>query len=499
MSLSALKDRMGDLYKLGRASALMGWDQQVNMPRGGANARADQQAALSKLHHQMLTSTETLRLLEAAESAVAGQDKFSDDAAFVRMARRDYDNAVKVPTEVVTELERSTSLAHEIWAEARKNNDFAHFLPILEKIFDLVRQVAEYQGYTDKPYDALMDIYEPGLTCAEVTRLFGELRQGLVPLVKQIAEKQGSVSDAVLRGHFPIEKQRQFNEMVIRQYGFDFTRGRQDVAVHPFCTSFSCNDVRITTRYYEDWIAGAMFGTFHETGHGLYELGIPEEWDGNVLSDAISLGIHESQSRLWENVVGRSKAFWTHFYPKLQETFPEAFGKVDLMTFYRAINQSKPSFIRVEADEVTYNLHIMLRFDIETAVINDGMKVSETRDMWNDRVKEYLGIVPPNDTQGVLQDVHWSSGIMGYFPTYSLGNLLSVQFYNEALKDHPGIPDEICNGQFATLHNWMKDRIYSKGRKYLPKELVQDITGTSIQTGPFLQYLTEKYTEVYGL
>jgi carboxypeptidase Taq len=299
--------------------------------------------------------------------------------------------------------------------------------------------------------------------------------------------------------NYPIDKQREFGEIVVAKFGFDFTRGRQDVAVHPFCTSFSCNDVRITTRYNDDWLSPALFGTMHEAGHGMYEQGNAQYLDNNILCGYSSLAVHESQSRMWENVVGRSRAFWNHFYPQLKSTFPESLSDTNVDAFYAAVNASKPSFIRVEADEVTYNLHIMVRFDLEMAVLNGDVAVKDLPDAWNAKYEEYLGITPPDDALGVLQDVHWSSGIMGYFPTYALGNLLSLQFYGKAVEDHPEIPKQIGQGEFDTLREWMRVNIHQHGAKFKPQELVQRVTGTSMQTGPFLGYVTKKFSEIYGL
>lgn len=499
MSLAGLKERTKELHNLNMIGAVLGWDQQTQMPAGGGEARAEHLAVLAKIQHQLATAEETGRLLEDAEKEIAGADYDSDDAALVRLARRNYDQVTKLPEELVIEMARTTTLAHETWAKARENDDFSAFQGVLEKIFDLTRQQADHLGYQDHPYDALLDLYEPGMTTAEVKRIFGELRDSQVPLIAAIVENKDRASNAILKRDYPIDRQREFGEMVVRKYGYDFSRGRQDLAVHPFCTSFSSNDVRITTRFELNWLPSALFGTMHESGHGMYEQGISQAIEGNILASGTSLGIHESQSRLWENVVGRSRGFWGHFYGDLQKTFPEALGGVDLETFYRSINASEPSFIRVEADEVTYNMHIMVRFDLETAVYEGKIAVKDLPEAWNAKYQEYLGITPPNNRLGLLQDVHWSSGIMGYFPTYALGNLLSLQFYEKAVQDKPAIPDEIGRGEFDSLREWMRDNIYQHGSKFKPQELVQRVTGTSIQTGPYLNYLKTKYSDIYGL
>ncbi len=499
MALAELKARLTELHNIGRAAAILGWDQQTMMPPGGAEARARQLGTLSKIAHELQTTDETGRLIEEAKREIEGLAYDSDDAALVRAAEYDYQQATKLPTDLVVALMETTTLAHEIWVEARANNNFEHFRPILEKVYDLTRQSVECLGYDEVPYDALLDQYERGMPTREVKRLFDELKKDLVPLVKAIAKNQDAVDDSVLHRSYPIDKQREFGEKVVSAYGFDFKRGRQDLAVHPFCTHFSSNDVRITTRFDPNWINPALFGTMHEAGHGMYEQGIAQHLDESILGGGTSLGVHESQSRMWENIVGRSRGFWEHFYPELQAAFPDALKGVKVDTFYKAINKSYPSFIRVEADEVTYNLHIMVRFELEQAIMNDELAIKDLPAAWNAKFEEYLGIVPPNDALGVLQDVHWSSGLIGYFPTYSLGNLLSVQFYEKAVQEHPQIPDEIARGKFDTLLNWLRVNIHQHGRKFTPQELVQRVTGTTIQTGPFMRYLTEKYTDIYGL
>ena len=499
MSLNELKVRLSNIHNLDKIGSLLGWDQQVNMPPGGTAARAEQLATLATFIHDLFTSDATGKLIQSAEAEVNGANYDSIDASLVRVARRNYDREIKVPTELEAEIQRTTALAHEIWVEARATNDFSKFQPELEKIYDLVRRKAEYLGYKEEIYDALLDLYEPGMTTAEVRRLFGELRQELVPLVAAIAENQDAVDDSILHQDYPIDKQREFGEMVVQKFGFDFQRGRQDLAVHPFCTSFSCDDVRITTRFNADWLSPALFGTMHEAGHGLYEQGSARELDDSILGGGTSLGVHESQSRMWENVIGRSRPFWQHFYPDLQKTFPDALKGVDVESFYKSINASKPSLIRVEADEVTYNLHIMIRFELETAVLNNKLAIRDLPDAWNATTEDYLGITPPDNALGILQDVHWSGGVMGYFPTYALGNLLSIQFYDKAIAAHPEIPEETGRGEFGTLLNWLRENIHRHGSKYESMELVQRVTGEKIQTKSFMNYLRTKYSDIYGL
>ncbi|MBN1681467.1 MAG: carboxypeptidase M32 [Anaerolineae bacterium] len=494
-----LKTHLADALYLQYASAVLGWDQQTYMPPGGVAARAEQLATLSKLAHELFVSDETGRLLEEAEAEVAGMGYDSNDAALVRVVRHDYDLATRVPTSLVAEIARTTSQAHEIWANAREDSDFAAFAPTLEKIIDLMRQKAEALGYEDRLYDALLDEYEPHMKTADVERLFIELREELVPFVAAIFDRLDAVDDTIMHMNYDIDQQTEFGLRVIEQLGYDMTRGRQDRAVHPFTTNFSINDVRITTRYREDYMPSALFGSIHEAGHAMYEQGSDPSLEGTFLAGGTSLGVHESQSRLWENIVGRSRGFWQHFYPDLQRRYPDQLGLVNLDAFYKAINAVSRSLIRVEADEVTYNLHIMLRFEMENDLLEGKLAVNDAPDAWNAKMEQYMGITPPSDKDGILQDVHWSSGLMGYFPTYSLGNFLSVQFWNKALEEVPSIPGDIAQGNFAPLLEWLQTNIYVHGRKYWPAELAERVTGEPMQVRSFLRYLKDKFTDIYDL
>ncbi|HKZ85900.1 MAG TPA: carboxypeptidase M32 [Anaerolineae bacterium] len=494
-----LKERMAEIMDVTMAAALLNWDQQTQMPPAGAEARAQQLGTLSKIAHQMHVADETGRLIEAAAADLDGADYDSDEAAFVRVARRDYEQATRLPPEFVAEFSRVTALAHEVWAKARAENRFEDFRPSLEKIFDLARQAAEYLGYTDHIYDALLDQYEPGMKTAHVRAIFDELKKDLVPLVHAISERLDAVDDVCLHQEFDEDKQRDFTYEVIQKFGYDFNRGRVDRTVHPFATNFSINDVRITTRYDRTFLNPALFGTLHETGHALYELGVDPALERTPLANGSSLGVHESQSRLWENLVGRSRGFWKHFYPKLQQVFPTPLGGVSLDTFYGAINKVQPSLIRVEADEVTYNLHIMLRFELEQEILEGKVKIAELPEIWKARMQEYLGVTPPTDALGVLQDVHWSSGLIGYFATYALGNLMSVQLWDKALADAPDIPSQIERGEFDALREWLRQNVHRHGRKYMPDELMRRVTGEGIQSRSYMRYLKRKYGEIYGL
>jgi carboxypeptidase Taq len=497
-ALEKLKARLAEVHHLGMAAAVLDWDQQTYMPPGGVTARANQKATLSKLSHELFTDDRTASLLAAAEEENRGLPEDSDDAALLRVARRDFDKATRIPADLVEEKSRVTSLAQEAWAKARAENDFPAFAPWLERVVELERRTAEALGYEDRLYDALVDLYEPGMTSRKLDAVFSELKRETVPLVQAISENQSAVDDSVLHREYDEEAQRRFAEAVLADCGFDFTRGRQDRSVHPFCTHFSQNDVRLTTRYDRNFLSMALFGSLHEMGHGLYEQGVSPSLEGTLLSSGTSLGVHESQSRLWENLVGRSRGFWEHYYPRLQQTFPDALRGVSCETFYRAINRSGPSLIRVEADEVTYNLHIILRYEMENDLLEGRLSVADAPDAWNARTQELLGLTPPDNRQGILQDVHWSIGIFGYFPTYSLGNILSVQLFDQAVAAVPSIPEDIRHGRFQPLLGWLRENVHQYGRKYLPEDLIRKATGRPLTVEPYVRYLKTKFGEIYG-
>lgn len=495
-ALDALKSRLADVIHLGHAAAVLDWDQQTYMPRGAVEARAEQKATLSKLAHELLTAGETGRLLERAEAEGAAPE--SREWALLRVVRRDYDQATKLPTELVTEVTRTTSIAQEEWAKARAANDFPAFAPWLERIIDLERRVAQALGFRDRMYDALLDQYEPGATAAQIDQVFAGLKAELIPLSRAIFARIDSVSDAALKADFPEEDQRLFAESVLRDCGFDFERGRQDRSVHPFCTSFSRNDVRLTTRYDRRFLPMALFGSLHEMGHGLYEQGISQELEGTSLAGGASLGIHESQSRMWENLVGRSRPFWSHYFPRIQQVFP-SLQEVELEGFYRSINRVDRSLIRVEADEVTYNLHIILRYELENDLLEGRLTVADAPEAWNAKMREYLDLTPPSNREGILQDVHWSIGILGYFPTYSLGNLMSVQLFEAARAAVPELPECFARGEFQPLLGWLREHVHRYGRTYLPNELLRRATGQPLSAEPYLRYLKAKFGEIYGV
>ena len=498
-ALTSLKERLAEVRHLNMAAGVLDWDQQTYMPPRGVRARSEQRATVVKLAHALFTEARVGELLAQAEHAVAGRSPDDDDAALVRVTRRDYDKATKLPSELVAEIARVSSLAHEEWAEARKADDYNRFAPWLERIIGLERQVADAFGYEDRLYDALLDQYEPEMTSARLDQVFAELKAEIIPLARSIAERGNAVDASVLTRDYDEDAQRIFAEGVLRECGFDFQRGRQDRSVHPFCTNFSSDDVRLTTRYDRNFLPMALFGSMHEMGHGLYEQGVAPEYDDSPLGSGASLAVHESQSRLWENLVGRSRGFWGHYYGRLKETFPQSIGDTDLETFYRAINRVSPSLIRVEADEVTYNLHIILRYEMENDLLEGRLSVADAPEAWNTKMRDYLGVTPTTHREGILQDIHWSMVSMGYFPTYSLGNVLSAQLYEKAVADVPAIPSQIARGEFAALLGWLRENVHRHGRKYLPDELIQRATGGPLQTEPYLRYLRTKFGEIYGV
>jgi carboxypeptidase Taq len=494
-----LRTRLGEISDLSAAASLLNWDQHTYMPSGGAKARATVVATLSRATHQRFVSDEIGQLLDDLEPAVKDLGFESFEASLVRVTRRNYDRQRKLPADLVAELAQARALGDIAWRQARQESDFSLFESNLEEIFDLTIQMAEALGYEERPYDALLDRYEPEMKTSELERLFGEMKAALVPLVSAIAERGDVVDDSFLFQNYAKEKQWGFGVEVIERLGFDFEHGRQDFSAHPFTTSLSQSDVRLTTRILPDQFKPGFFATVHESGHGMHGQGIDRVFDRTPLRRSASAGVGESQSRLWENVVGRSRGFWSYWLPRLQEVFPAQLAGVDPDTFYRAVNRVKPSLIRIEADEVTYNLHILLRFEIENLMLDRKVRIADVPELWNAKVEEYLGLRPQNDAEGVLQDMHWGSGLIGYFPGYSLGNLLAAQFYEQALSEQPGIPAQIEAGEYRLLFDWMREKVQMPGAKYTPAELVERVTGGPIQTEPFLRYVREKYTDIYEL
>ena len=497
--LADVKRRLLEISDLNNAGAVLSWDQATYMPKGGATARARQGATLSRLAHEKFTDPALGRLLDDLAVYGESQPYASDDASLIRVVRRDYEKATKVPADFVSRWSEMGSASYDAWTRARPANDFATMRPYLEKALDFSRQFATYMGPYAHIADPLIDGPDEGMTVVSVRALFTELRAELVPMVRAIAE-QPLADDSCLRGTFPEDKQLALGFIPIKRFGYDFDRGRLDKTHHPFCTKFSSGDVRITTRVKENDLGEALFSTLHECGHALYEQGVDARYEGTPLGSGTSAGVHESQSRLWENVVGRSRGFWEYFYPQLHDAFPKQFKKVPLEAFYRAINKVERSLIRTDADEVTYNLHVMLRFDLELDLLEGRLKVKDLPEAWRARFKADFGITPPDDRDGCLQDVHWYGGsVGGAFQGYTIGNILSAQFYDAALKAHPEIPKEITKGEFGTLHAWLKQRLYRHGRKFTPTEIVKRATGKPMTIAPYMAYLRGKYGELYQL
>ena len=496
--LNRLKELLGEVSDLGKAAAVLGWDQQVNMPPMGSEGRGQQLATLRKIIQEKFTADEVGQLLEDLKIEFAGADLENDEAAMLRVASRNYDKAKRVPPEFVAEQALASTKGFAAWREARSKSDFSIFLPHLEKNLELVRKYVSFFPPTDHPYDILLDNYEPGMKTADVKAIFQGLRPRQVKLIKAIAASK-QVKDDFLHGKYNEQKLVDFGVNVITKFGYDWSRGRQDKAPHPFETAFHVNDVRITTRFEKENPMATLFGTMHEAGHGMYEQGIDPSYERTPLSGGTSLAIHESQSRMWENLVGRSLPFWEHFFPTLKKTFPSQLEGVSLKSFYKAINKVQPSLIRVNADEATYNLHIMLRLELEIAMVEESIALKDLPEVWNAKMQEYLGITPPNDAQGVLQDVHWSYGSVGYFSTYALGNLVSAQLWEKMKRDIRNLDDQICRGEFSELLGWLRMNIHQFGHKYDPQDLVQKVTGSRIVPEPYVRYLTKKYSEIYGL
>lgn len=492
-----LLNRLGEINDLRSAADLLGWDQTTYMPPGGAAARGRQLATLQRLAHEKLVDPAIGHLVDKLEKEVESLSPDDDAAALVRVTRRDYERASRVPPAFTAMLTNHIAASYEAWASARPANDFAIAAPYLEKNLELSRAFADFfPGYAHVA-DPLINLNDYGMSVATLQPLLCELRRQLQAIVKTISA-QPRADARCLTQFFPEKAQWDFGVRIIEQFGYDFTRGRQDKTHHPFMTKFSLNDVRITTRFDETYLAEGLFSTLHEAGHALYELGIDPAFEGTPLADGASAGVHESQSRLWENQVGRSLDFWRHYYPQLQALFPEQLGKVDLETFYRAINVVQPSLIRTDADEVTYNLHVIIRFELELALLEGRLTVRDLPAAWDELYDTNLGVSASTYRDGVLQDVHWFSGLVGgAFQGYTLGNIMAAQFYAQALAANPSIPAEIADGHFATLHNWLRTNIYQHGSKFTTAELVQRVTGGPLSLQPYLHYLRTKYSALH--
>jgi len=496
--LDKFKQLMIEVTDLQRAQALLGWDQQTYMPHGGAEDRGNILETVSGLLHRKFTSPEVGALLDDLLPYAESLDPDSDDGCLVKRVAHDYRKSVKVSTAWVAEFARVTTMAESAWEKAKANDDFSVFQPYLEKIVEMRRAYADFFKPYEHVYDPLLDDFEPGLTTADVKKIFDPLRTQQVEILKAIAAKP-VIDDSFL--HIPYDEQGQwdFGVDVVTRFGYDWTRGRQDKSMHPFTTGFGIDDVRITTRFDPERAASALFSTMHEAGHAMYEQGVDRSLRRYPIATGVSMAVHESQSRMWENLVGRSLPFWKFFYPKLKERFPQQLGNVSMEQFYRGINKVEPSLIRVEADEATYNLHIMLRMEIEIGLMEGSIQVKELPELWKARMQDYLGVIPPNDREGVLQDVHWAGGSFGYFPTYALGNLVSAQLWEKINADIPNLEDQISVGKFDELLGWLRAKIHRHGAKYEPQELVKRVTGSGITAEPYIRYLKSKFGGIYGI
>jgi carboxypeptidase Taq len=491
--------RIKEYHLLNSCGSMLGWDERTYMPRQGSAHRAEQMALIARLTHEMLTAPEIGRLLEETEKSALVREPDSVPAVNIREIRRLYNRAVKLPKELVEEIARVTTRAQQVWQEARQADDFAAFQPWLEKIVKLKRQEADAIGYSGAPYDALLDEYEPGATTAEITRTFAALRQEIVPLVAAIAASGRRPRTDILGREYSVDRQRIFSQAAAAAIGFDFDGGRLDETTHPFCSGMGPGDCRLTTRYNPRHFNQGLFGTLHEAGHGMYEQGLDHTHFGTPMGLPASLGIHESQSRMWENQVGRSRSFWEHFFPRARQVFIETLRDVSLEDFVFAVNDVQPSFIRVEADEATYNLHIILRFEMEQALIRGDLKPADVPAAWNESVQKSFGLTPPNNALGCLQDIHWSMGGLGYFPTYTLGNLYAAQFMERARKDLGDLDAEFRRGDFSRLKTWLNDKVHRPGMRYRAGELCRRLTGKPLSHQPLLAYLRGKYAPLYGI
>ena len=500
--LDRLRALLAEISDLGRARALLAWDERTQMPRAGAESRVELVATLARVRHERLTSDKVGELLERAGEEITAFPYDSLEASLVRVTRREWEKARRVPAELRAEMTRTASIAEHAWAKAREESDFRAFLPHLERNVELRRRYAGcFEGFEgfEHPYDPLLDDFEPGMTTPEIAAILGALREGVRRLVAAVADGGIAVDDSCLYGRFPLDAQEQLARRVIAELPLERDAWRLDPTVHPFATAVSPADIRITTRFDEGYLGTLLWTVIHEAGHGIYENGMPRELWRSPLASPSSLGFHESQSRLWENWVGRSRPYLEHLLPRLRELFGEAFAAADPEALYRAANKVEPSLIRVEADPVTYNLHIALRLELELRIFDGGLELADLPEAWNALTSEYLGIDVPDDARGVLQDVHWAAGAFGYFPTYSLGNVIAGQIWDAALADLPELDDQMGRGELEPLRDWLRERLYRHGNKFMPRELVERVVGGPVDPGPYLRQLSERAHEVYGI
>jgi carboxypeptidase Taq len=491
--------RMREETLLTTVEALLDWDEETYMPAGGVEHRSEQLALVAGLLHERGTDPRLGELLAAVEQSDLAADPGSPAAVNVRELRREYDRFVRLPRTLVQDVARTTALAQKAWAAARAAADFERFRPWLERIVALKRAEAECVGYAEEPYDALLEDFEPGLRSSVVGRLFGALRRELVPLADRIAGARRQPDPAVLRRHFPRDRQRRFGETVASAVGFDFERGRVDLGVHPSCSGMGPGDCRITVRFGDRDFAGGVLTILHEVGHGLYEQGLDPDHYGTPIGDVASVGMDESQARFWENRIGRDRRFWDYFYPRARELFPESLGDVQADEFHFAINRVAPSLIRVHADEVTYNLHVMIRFDLERALVSGSLAVADVPDAWNAAYRQMLGVVPRTDADGCLQDGHWADGMIGYFPTYTLGDVFAAQLFAGAELELGSLGEQFARGEFDATRRWLERRVHRQGGRHPSARLIEVVTGSPPDHRPLVHALKAKYEALYDL
>ncbi|MEO1498135.1 MAG: carboxypeptidase M32 [Planctomycetota bacterium] len=498
-TLQKVRDHARETALLSSINGLVEWDEQTHMPPAAAEWRAEQQAYLAGQIHKRSVDPRLGEWLGELRDSPEAADGAGDVGCVAREMSRVYDRQTKLSPELVEEVARVASQAHHAWVAARKADDFKTFAPVLERMLGLQRERAEAFGYTDSPYDALLDEFEPGETGDAVGATLTALRDELSGFVKEIVDSGVKAPSEITRRSFPIDDQSAFGRMAAEKIGFDFAAGSLDIAPHPFCGDAGPRDVRLTTRYQENEFADAFFSTLHEAGHGLYEQGLPADWFGLPQGTAISLGIHESQSRMWENLVGRSRGFWRHFFPRACEAFPEPLAGVEPDTWWFAINEVTPSLIRVDSDEATYNLHIVVRYELERAMIEGDLAVADLPGAWNEAYTKTVGITPPNDADGCLQDVHWSMGAIGYFPTYALGNLYASQLFEQATEDLGDLEASFAEGDFTPLLGWLREKVHSVGQRLTASQLVEQVTGKPLSAEPLMRHLRGKFGPLYGL
>ena len=492
--LQEFKSYLRKIGYLGNALALADWDMRVYMPKKAVDSRSDMITYLSGEIYKLETSDQMKEYLEYFEAL---DDLDIVTKAMVKNCRKNYNQTKKIPEERYTEFVKVASKSGMAWEDAKEKSDFSIFLPYLEKVVEFKKEFVGYWGYEGDRYNTLLDFYEPSITVEKLDEVFGELKEGIVKILEKIKKSNVEVKSDFFNKSFPKEQQDEFSTMLLKKIGYDFDAGRLDESVHPFTTDFGNKDVRITTHYYENEFRSAVFSSLHEGGHGIYEQDIPDELEGTLLDGGASMGIHESQSRFYENIIGRSKEFWKFFYPEAQRRFNQ-FDGISLENFYKGINEVKPSLIRIEADELTYSLHVIIRYEIEKELINGRVEVKDLPSLWNAKYKEYLGVEPTKDAEGVLQDVHWSDGSFGYFPSYALGNLYGAQFLNKMLKDVPDLYERIEAGDFSAMHQWLVENIHKHGAVYAPAELIKMVTGEELKAAYFIDYLYNKYSEIYN-